>query len=897
MSGKLLLIDGNSILNRAFYAIKGPRMLTKADGTPTNAVYGFINILNKYIEEENPDYIAVAFDLKAKTFRHNMYDGYKATRKGMPDELAIQLPIVKRVLGAMNIPIVEKEGLEADDIIGILSKQAETDGMSVSILTGDRDALQLVDENITVIIPSTSKGVTITTRYTPEEIRAKYGIEPAGMIELKALMGDSSDNIPGVKGVGEKTALDLIREFGTIDKLYENLSAITKEKLRENLRECRDLAYLSRELGTILRQGDDLGGVKEFRRREIKREELLEVFRDLEFNSLIKKMGLDVIENTEVVLPADRTICCEQIKDIKRLEEVISEMTRESGEKNILFFLPMFVKTGKIGGYLKALCFGTGDKIYYIEDFDESALAEAFRPVFRSRTISMVTHNVKELYIWALCHDSDMTVGFFDTMLAEYLIDALAADYSVPALARKYLGRKIDLPQDDKRRDRQITMEPESYRLPELMSDSLSALKPVYEKQKEILEKSGQNILFYEVEQPLALVLGSMELIGFKVDQNFLEEYGKRLDHRIRSLEQTIYILAGEEFNINSPKQLGVVLFEKMGLKAVKKTKTGYSTDAETLNEISDSHEIIPCILEYRQLTKLKSTYDEGLIKVINPDTGRIHSSFNQTVTSTGRISSTEPNLQNIPIRTELGREIRQAFVPEEGFLLVDADYSQIELRVLAHITGDEMLKKAFAEGLDIHALTASQVFGVPIDRVTPDMRRSAKAVNFGIVYGIGDFSLAKDIGVAKKEAARYIDGYLSTYPRVRDYMNDIVESAQKLGYVKTMLNRIRHIPELKSPNFQVRAFGKRIALNTPIQGSAADIIKIAMVKVWRELKERRLKSRLILQVHDELLVEAAADELELVKEIVRRNMESAVDLAVPLIADISTGATWYDAK
>lgn len=897
MSGRLLLVDGNSILNRAFYAIKGPRMLSKADGTPTNAVFGFINILNKYIEEESPDYIAVAFDLKARTFRHDMYEGYKATRKGMPDELAIQLPMVKRVLEALNITIAEKEGLEADDIIGILSKQAETDGISVSILTGDRDALQLVDDNVTVIIPSTSKGTTMTTRYTPEEVMLKYGIEPKGMIELKALMGDPSDNIPGVKGVGEKTALELIKEYGNIDKLYENLSTITKEKLRENLQECRELAYLSRELGTILREGDGFWNIHELKRREINREELLKVFRDLEFNSLIKKMNLDGADFGTNAEQTARAVCCERIESPERLREAVTDLFLKNEESSgTVYLLPLFMETEGVGGCLKAVCFGIEDKNYYVDKICESCLAETLKPIFENRRITVVTHNIKELYTWALSQNADIAFDYFDIMLAEYLIDALATDYSIPALARKYTGIHIEDP-GIKHKGKQIEMEPETDKLYRFLTDSLSVLKPIYENQKMILESSGQNELFYQVEQPLALVLGSMEYHGFKVDQKVLEEYGNRLDHRIRSLEQTIYMLAGEEFNINSPKQLGTVLFEKMGLKASRKTKTGYSTDAETLNEISDSHEIIPCILEYRQLTKLKSTYAEGLAKVINPVTGRIHSSFNQTVTSTGRISSTEPNLQNIPVRTELGREIRQAFIPEEGFVLVDADYSQIELRVLAHITGDETLKKAFTEGLDIHALTASQVFGVPIDKVTSEMRRSAKAVNFGIIYGIGDFSLAKDIGVTRKEAARYIDGYLSTYPKVREYMNSIVESAQERGYVETMLHRIRYIPELKSPNFQIRSFGKRIAMNTPIQGSAADIIKIAMVKVWRELKEKRLRSRLILQVHDELLVEAAVEELEQAKEIVRRNMESAVELAVPLIADVSTGATWYDAK
>jgi len=897
MNGKLLLIDGNSILNRAFYAISGPRMLSKADGTPTNAVYGFVNILNKYIEEEQPDYIAVAFDLKARTFRHMMYDGYKATRKGMPDELAIQLPIVKKVLEAMNIPITEKEGLEADDIIGILSRQAESEGISVSILTGDRDALQLVNENITVIIPTTSKGTTITTRYTPEEIRQKYGICPESMIELKALMGDASDNIPGVKGVGEKTALELIRQFGTIDNLYENVSSITREKLRETLLEHKDMAYLSRELGTILRNGDVSWKVRELKREEINRKELLEVFRDLEFNSLIKKMGLDSAEDDPCITQRVPEICCERIEASERLREAVTELIALATEnEGLVYLVPLVRKTGKVGGHLRAISMGTGKKGFYAENIEEQAIADALKPLLENKSVTIVTHNIKELYTWVLCRCGDITAGYFDTMLAEYLIDALAADYSIPVLAKKYAGVSIDAP-ETKSKGRQAEVEPDTDRLFRNLRDSLSVLKPIYEKQKGILENSGQNELFYNVEQPLALVLGSMEYYGFRVDQEYLEEYGVRLDHNIRSLEQTIHMLAGEEFNINSTKQLGTILFEKMGLKASKKTKTGYSTDAETLSELSDAHEIIPCILEYRQLTKLKSTYVEGLVKVINPDTGRIHSSFNQTVTATGRISSTEPNLQNIPVRTDMGREIRQAFIPEDGFVLVDADYSQIELRVLAHITGDEMLKKAFTEGLDIHAMTASQVFGVPIDMVTPEMRRRAKAVNFGIVYGIGDFSLAKDIGVTRKEAARYIEGYLSTYPNVRKYMNDIAESAKEKGYVETMLHRKRYIPELKSPNFQVREFGRRVALNTPIQGSAADIIKIAMVRVWRELKEKSLKSRLILQVHDELLVEAAAEELEQVKEIVRRNMESAVELAVPLIADVSTGATWYDAK
>lgn len=892
MSNKLMLIDGNSILNRAFFALKGPRMLTKADGTPTNAVYGFFNILNKYIEEERPDYLAVAFDLKGKTFRHNMYEGYKAQRKGMPDELAVQLPIVKKVLAAMNIAVTEYEGLEADDLIGIYSKAAEEKGLDVSILTGDRDALQLASDKVTIIIPSTSKGQTTTNRYSPAEIAEKYGVTPAELIEVKALMGDSSDNIPGVKGVGEKTAIELIKQFGTIDNLYENISSITKAKLKENLENCRDLAYLSRELGTIIREKDGFSDINDFKRKDFNKDELLTIFKDLEFNSFIKKMGLESSGDEQEIQEA---ICCETISNLESFEKIVNQLSRDK----LLSILPVFKKTGRVGNMLEIIGIGTEEKYYFAstETIDEISLAKAVKVILESEDITLISYNIKELYTWCLYHNTEIHCQLFDLMIAEYLIDALASSYTIPGLSRKYLGIEVEMPKEKKRKGRQIELEQVEENPVELLGKAISTFRAIYEKQKDIIDKSKQNYLFYDVELPLSLVLGSMEYYGFRVDKQYLEEYGARLDYRIKSLEQTIYMLACEEFNINSPKQLGVILFEKMGLKAVKKTKTGYSTDADSLNEIIDSHEIIPCILEYRQLTKLKSTYAEGLVKEINPETGRIHSSFNQTVTATGRISSTEPNLQNIPVRTELGREIRQAFIPKDGYVFVDADYSQIELRVLAHITGDEVLQNAFRDGIDIHTLTASQVFNVSMNNVTPDMRRSAKAVNFGIIYGIGDFSLAKDIGVSRKEAARYIENYLSTYPRIRDYMENTVKFGKEKGYVETMFHRVRHIPELKSPNYQVREFGKRVAMNTPIQGSAADIIKIAMVKVWHELKKNNLKSRLILQVHDELIIETAIDEVEQVKEIVKTNMESAAELSAPLVADVSVGSTWFEAK
>ena len=893
MSDKLLILDGNSILNRAFYAIKGARMLTKSDGTPTNAVYGFLNILHKYVEEENPDYLAVAFDLKAKTFRHEMFDEYKANRKGMPDELALQMPIIKQILRAMNIVITEQEGLEADDLIGIYSKAAEDKGINVSILTGDRDALQLVSPSVTVIIPSTSKGQTTTTRYTPKEVIDKYGVEPLALIEVKGLMGDSSDNIPGVKGVGEKTATRLIKEYGSIEKVYEHLDDFKKSKLKTNLEEGRELAFLSRKLGTIIREKETLDDISKFDRKDYNRDELLTIFKDLEFNSFIKKMALE--EDEQIQTFSTESVCYEELKDFDELKKSINELKNQSQ----IAMLPIISKSDKIGGLLEAVGIGTQDKYYYVTaaKVGEELLFQALEPIFNDIEVTLITHNIKELYTWALSFNTHIKCKLFDMMIAEYLIDALSPSYTISNLARKYLGTELETPKTEKGKGKQIRLIVDDDNMPELTCKALYTFKEIYKKQKSIIDESRQNSLFYDVELPLSIVLASMEYYGFKVDKCFIEKFGKGLEHRINSLEQTIHIMAGEKFNINSPKQLGVILFENMGLRVVKKTKTGYSTDAESLNEIIDSHDIIPSILEYRQLTKLKSTYADGLVKEIHPNTGRIHSSFNQTVTATGRISSTEPNLQNIPIRTELGREIRQAFIPKDGFVFVDADYSQIELRVLAHITQDEVLIKAFEDGVDIHSLTASQVFNVSIDDVTSDMRRSAKAVNFGIIYGIGDFSLAKDIGVTRKEAGRYIDGYLSTYPKVRDYMSDTVEFAKDKGYVETMFHRVRYIPEIKSSNYQVREFGKRVAMNTPIQGSAADIIKIAMVKVFRELKEKNLKSRLILQVHDELIVETAIDELEEVKDIVKRNMESAADLAAPLIVDLSTGTTWYDTK
>jgi DNA polymerase-1 len=896
MEGKLLIVDGNSILNRAFYAMKGPGMLSTAEGIPTNAVFGFLNILNKYVEEENPTFIGVAFDMKAKTFRHNMCEDYKATRKGMPDDLARQLPLVKDVLRAMRVAILEKEGLEADDIIGIYSKVAEDAGMDVSILTGDRDALQLVSRKTTVIIPTTSKGKTETTKYTPEAVEEKYGgLKPADLIEVKALMGDSSDNIKGVPGIGEKTAVELIKQYHSIDNLYENLESVPKERLRALLESGRESAFLSRTLATIIRQCDGMDDIESLRREEVDREALLEIFKALEFYSLIKRMGLDAGGKAEKQAEPEK-IEAEVLETADGLRKALSELKKD---REIVLYA-LIEQSGRIGGTLRALAVGREGRMFYAAvggAISEEDAAKQLSGLFCDAGVTIVSHNVKAICVWALSYGVEMECGIFDLMIAEYLLDAQASSYDIDSLASKHLNLSPDLPEAMKGTGKQSLADLDPSVLSCMAVKAASLFMPIYESQRRRIEESGQGELFYDVELPLAVVLASMEFYGFKVDRSALEAYGDMLEKRIKSLEQSIYMYAGEEFNINSTKQLSVILFEKLGLKAGKKTKTGYSTDAEVLESLSDQHEIIPCILEYRQLVKLKSTYAEGLVKVIHPVTGRIHSSFNQTVTATGRISSTEPNLQNIPVRTDLGREIRKAFIPEEGYTLVDADYSQIELRVLAHITGDETLRRAFLEGVDIHTLTASQVFKVPVDQVTSGMRRSAKAVNFGIVYGISDFGLAKDINVSRKEAANYIEGYLSTYPGVREYMENTVRTAKEKGYVETMFHRVRHIPELKSSNFQVRSFGQRVAKNTPIQGSAADIIKVAMVKVWRELKKNGLKSRLILQVHDELLIETHKDETRQVIDIVRRCMEGAVSLSVPLTVDISTGSSWFEAK
>ncbi|MBE6928388.1 MAG: DNA polymerase I [Ruminococcaceae bacterium] len=839
---KLLILDGNSVINRAFY---GVRPLTTRDGLFTNAIYGFLNILQKVEQEEKPDALCVAFDLHGPTFRHLKYDGYKATRHGMPDELAMQMPVMKQVLSAMNIPIYECQGWEADDIIGTAAKICGQNGWQCVILTGDRDSLQLVDEHITVKLVRTQGGQTMTQNYTPQVFFDEYKMEPIRLIDLKALMGDSSDNIPGVAGVGPKTATDLLLKYGSLDGVYENLTPQNmKGKLFEKLENGKENAYLSYDLATIRCDAPIEFSPQENLRKEPKRKELHDLFMRLEFQKLIDRYhlrGAELEEESEEVtfVPCrceDATLCDALLKEFSEAAYVSILVDGET-----------------------VLVHHNG-RSYRFAGMDERLFADK---------IKKVTHNAKPL-MRRLLELGKQAEGFiFDTAVAAYLLDATRGKYELLQVTSDYLHTA---------------------------SDGVSAVDALYPILREKLKAQGVEQLYYDIEFPLCYVLAQMEADGVRVDQNALAGFGTMLTERICACERLIYGYAESEFNINSPKQLGELLFEKLGLPTVKKTKSGYSTNIEVLEKLRDKHPIIQAIMDYRMLTKLNSTYVEGLQKVISAD-GRIHTTFQNTVTATGRLSSTEPNLQNIPVRTELGSELRKMFVPQEDWVLVDADYSQIELRVLAHIANDRHMREAFLSGEDVHSVTASQVFGVPIENVTPLMRRNAKAVNFGIVYGISEFSLAQDIGVSRYEAKAYIESYLAKYAGVREYMRSIVETAREQGFVCTTFGRRRYIPEIKSSNFNVRSGAERIALNTPIQGTAADIIKLAMVRVFHALREQALQARLILQVHDELIVECPAFEAQSVMDIVTKAMEEAVSLSVPLIAEAKMGESWYDAK
>ena len=878
---KLLIIDGNSILNRAYYGI---RPLTAPDGTPTNAVYGFLNILLKHLDEESYDYLCVAFDVKEKTFRHKRYELYKAQRKPAPEDFLVQLPLMKEVLAAMNCMCMELPGYEADDIIGTVSKICDQNDIECNILTGDKDDLQLISDNTTVKLVVTRMGRTTTTDYHPEQFREKYGIEPSEFVDVKALMGDASDNIPGVAGVGEKTAMSLIQNYKNIDYIYEHIDELEiKEGVRNKLKNDRDNAYLSYELATIDRNAPIDFDFSAAVRGDYNESELAALFTRLNFRSFISTLKLD-----KAAEAAEATDTIEGIGKSADFKDLISAARAAKKVAYTLSVNRLFIKPPK------------GDVIY--ADADK----EDLKDFFGDSEISKVGYDIKEDIIAVSEYGIDAPeIPFramtFDVMLAAYILDPTQSSYPIDTLCTKYLSAYLDC-DDSADGGEQLSMldviEPSSDKT-QLIINRVYAIERLAEKMADEIEKNGQHYLYYDVELPLTEVLARLQLRGMYVDRDELTDFGRMLDDRINLLCDEIYSLAGEEFNINSPKQLGVILFEKLELPFGKKNKSGgYSTNAEILEKLRDKHEIVEKVLEYRQLAKLKSTYVTGLSSVVNPKTGRIHSHFNQTVTNTGRLSSTEPNLQNIPVRTPLGREIRKMFIAEkDGWTLIDADYSQIELRVLAHIADDSAMKQAFLDNEDIHTQTAATVFKTPVDEVTPLMRSRAKAVNFGIVYGIGAFSLAKDIGTSRAEAQQYIDEYLAHYGNVALYMNQVIESAKECGYITTVLGRRRYIPELSASSHQLRMFGERVAMNAPIQGSAADIIKIAMVNVDRRLAESGLSARLVLQVHDELIVESPESEKDAAAAILKEEMEKAYKLSVPLIVDMNSGKSWYDTK
>ncbi|MBE5056696.1 DNA polymerase I [Pseudoflavonifractor sp. DSM 107456] len=883
---KLMAIDGNSIINRAFYGI---RPLTTKDGTPTNAVYGFVTILLKLLEEEKPDALCVTFDRKAPTFRHLAYEGYKAQRKGMPEELAAQMPILKDVLDAMNIPRYELDGWEADDLLGTIAARDTAAGWETVIVTGDKDSLQLVSDHATVKLVTTRMGQTTTRNMTPAVFREEYGFDPIHIVDLKALMGDSSDNIPGVKGIGEKTAMDLIQRYGSVEAIYQGLDTLeAKPAVLKKLREGEEGARLSYDLATIRCEAPIPFAPEDNLRQESHTSALYDLFLKLEFQKLIDKLGLKAPQGeTPQEEQFTGTCTSEVVEDGARAQELLA-LWRGQESVNVLALpgLDVVAVEHRVNERECHAAVLRADKLEGYNDLLKALFAG---------DIQKNAHDVKSL-LSRLLEEGIEGDGFvFDTALAAYLLAPTDGSYDLEKLGMSWFNHEYP-------KAKETYLAPDAFSplgdegtvLGALLSHCalIGALK---EAMAPRLTELGMDKLYYEVELPLCAVLSRMEREGFLVDRKALGEFGEMLEGRIQAVQQRIYEEAGETFNILSPKQLGHILFDKLGLPPVKKTKTGYSTNAEVLEKLRGQAPIVDAVLEYRQYTKLSSTYVEGLTKVIAPD-GRIHTSFQNTVTATGRLSSTEPNLQNIPIRTELGAELRKMFVAGPGNVLVDADYSQIELRLLAHIAGDEHMISAFRSGEDIHTITAGQVFGVPPEMVTRQMRSAAKAVNFGIVYGISDFSLSQDIGVTRKEAKAYMERYFERYSGVHAYMTDIVERARKDGFVSTLMGRRRWLPELKSSNFNMRSFGERVALNMPIQGTAADIIKLAMIRVDARLRAEGLKARLVLQVHDELIAECPEEEAETVKKLLTEEMEGVVSLAVPLTADAHVGKSWAEA-
>ena len=885
---KLMVIDGNSIVNRAFYGVS--QNLSTREGLPTNAIFGFVNILLKLLEEEQPEGLAVAFDLKAPTFRHLAYEGYKAQRKGMPEELAVQMPVLKRLLDAMNIRRYELEGWEADDLLGTMARVNGEEGGQTVVVTGDKDSLQLITDSTTVKLVSTRMGRTTTRNMTPEVFREEYGFDPIHIIDLKALMGDTSDNIPGVKGIGEKTAMALLAQYPSIDDLYANLDTVeVKPAARKKLVEGEGDARMSYDLATIRCEAPMDFHPQDTLRQPFHNDELYQLLLELEFSKLIDKLG---------VRPTSTPVA----QAVEEPPEIRVEGVYLTGEEQLAQVLPKWqaaqyvvvLPLPNLDGVTVSLSEGDKDWLYDVRSSRYEGDYQAFLAKLFGPGVKKVAHGVKEL-CEKLLDEGIQGEGFvFDTQLAAYLLDPTAGSYDLSKLSMQYFRKELE--------ESRAWQDEEAFGA---LSDQVKAqakwyednafIDALYEKLAPQLDELGLTKLLQEMEIPLCSVLANMERRGVLVDKGALSRFGEMLTGRIVDTQKAIYEQAGEEFNILSPKQLGHILFEKLGLPPVKKTKTGYSTNAEVLEKLQYQHPIVSLVLEYRQLTKLNSTYVEGLSKVIAGD-GRIHTSFQNTVTATGRLSSTEPNLQNIPVRTALGAEMRTMFVARPGWVLVDADYSQIELRLLAHMSGDEAMIQAFRDGVDIHTVTASQVFGVSPDRVTADMRRAAKAVNFGIVYGISPFSLSQDIHVSVAQAKSYMEKYFAHYAGVRAYMDGVVEQGKSQGYVSTLYGRRRWLPELKSSNFNTRSFGERVALNMPIQGTAADIIKLAMIRVEHRLAQEGLQAQLVLQVHDELIVECPQAEADTVARLLTQEMEGVAQLAVPLTAEAKVGQTWAEA-
>ncbi|MFI3177790.1 MAG: DNA polymerase I [Eubacteriales bacterium] len=894
MKEKIVLIDGHSILNRAFYGVPD---LTNYEGLHTNAIYGFLNILFKILEEEQPQYLAVAFDLKAPTFRHKLYDQYKGTRKGMPEELREQVPLMKEVLTAMGIAIVSKEGYEADDVLGTLATCYEADGCAVTLVSGDRDLLQIASKEIKIKIPKTKGGKTESYDYYEEDVWNEYHLTTKQFIELKALMGDAADNIPGVPKVGLKTATGLLETYGTIANIYDHIEEITKKSIQGSLRENRDLAELSKELATI-KIDCELPDIKESARiTNFYTKEAYDQFKRLGFKNYLSRFDQEdkFQEETETAIEV------EQVSTKKRVMELYS-MAKEQDKVAIYLLCKEQVQNGIVA---IALAWEVG-KVYVIgtcTDLDDTDILETTRAFLmdlqeEKKGRSIVTFEAKKLYEYLSLERSH---GIYDLQIGAYLVNPLKNDYEIEDVVHEYLGKNMQTKVEriGKKKWCDVYEEHKGEEdAPAVLYAGEAALGcfETYELVRNRLQELEMERLMDELEMPLSYVLYKMQQEGILVEKDALQQYGEELVGRIVELEEGIYEASGTTFNINSPKQLGQVLFEKMELPGGKKTKTGYSTSAEVLDKLAGEYPIVSQVLEYRALTKLKSTYAEGLANCIQED-GRIHSHFNQTITATGRISSTEPNLQNIPMRMELGRRIRKVFIPKEGYVFMDADYSQIELRILAHMSKDETLIQAYRENEDIHRLTASQVFHTPFEEVTELQRRNAKAVNFGIIYGISAFGLSQDLSITPKEAGKYREQYFATYPKVKEFLDELIDVAKKDGAIATLLGRRRPVPEIHSSNFMQRSFGERIAMNSPIQGTAADIIKIAMLRVYEALKELGLQSRLILQIHDELLLEVAQEEVEQVAIILEREMKGAMELAVSLEIESHTGSNWYDVK